>query len=211
MKNYKSIIFGLSALICFVFIISCEQETVNDVNLLTEDLLEASTNSEVVKAEAYTLPKGFENKSPDEINNYLDNLSDNEREKLIENHRIMTFLKVENLHASVHNQLSEGQLFTDILNEQLTPEQLQRLNNFSLDSNDVLSLRHCYYPQYNCSDPVWCSNQITAADNCAPYNWYCSNVIGSGEHVGKKRCGYPDGEIVMWHLYTCYDYLSRCW
>lgn len=198
MKNNKSIIFGLLALFIFsIVIISCQQELLTDTDLLTEDLIASSTDDDMAKADAYILPKGFENKSSDEVISYVNDLSESELEKLAENYRIKTFLGTENLYKTIYNQLKAGELFTDInLSEKLTPEELQRLNNFSL--NDVVSSRHCPefdYPQYKCHDPDWCGSK--------KYHSKCGSTADGRKWCGisaayRRYCGYPHGTLVIW-------------
>jgi len=197
MKNYKSIIFSLTALFVFsVFVISCQQE------VITEDLIE-STSDNLAKVDTYVLPKGFEDQSSGEIISYVNDLSDSELEKLAENYRIKTFLDTEGLYETIYDELEDGQLFMDIdLSKQLTPEQLQHLNNFSL--NDVITFRDgcdegANYPQYNCHDPAWCG-AVRQNTNCYSDTQYCNTP---GEVVTERYCGYPHGVLVHWIWYSC--------
>lgn len=186
-----------------ILIFSCQQE----MDLPVEDSFETQMNDNVGQIDTYALPKGLGYQSSDKIISYVDNLSKNELGKLSENYRVKTFLEVENLYQSVYSQLNEGELFTDMdLGKQLTSDQMQRLNDFSL--NDISSLRDCYttpnYPMYKCHDPSWCGSKKHIAFHCYSNNWYCASSK-PGETVKQQYCGYPHDVLVRWHLYTCHN------
>lgn len=208
MKHYKFIILSISILLIgSIFITSCQQEVLTDENVLSQDLFESDETR--VASEAYVLPKGLESKTPEHIISYIENLSDDKRKELMENYRIKAFLQIEGIYTSVYNQLEEGGLFINIdLESYLTAEQLNHLSEFSLDS--AISSRCCDYPMYNYHNPDWCGTKRHKATNCNPYNWYCGNTHMSnsnapGETVKEQYCGYPHGELVRWHLYTCHS------
>jgi len=206
MKNYKfNILICSVLLIGLVFITSCHHQALIDENTLSNELLE--TDNIKTATEVYTLPKGLEKNTPEYIVSYVEDLSDDERGKLSENYRVQMFLELENLYESAYNQLNEGELFTNSnLNDILTSEQMQHLNDFSLD--DLALLRDCYttpnYPMYKCHDPEWCGGKKHIATNCYSGNWYCGSSR-AGETVEQQYCGYPHGVLVRWHLYTCHN------
>lgn len=174
MNFFKSISFGLLTLVMVSFLMtSCGKESISE-----QTNIEQVANDDVSIASIMVLPKGYDqNLSEQEIQEHLSNLSETERTKLIENHRIASYLVEMDKFDEVNEAMDYGQTFTEVnLSDFLSASELAKLNGYSLELEpDVIDERgnwwswtviwegyvcggsycQCYYKYYRRECNVW--------------------------------------------------------
>lgn len=150
MKTFKLSFFSLLAVFAFsTFITSCKSDMIE-----TKDISEL--NSEDVPNSSYMyLPKGYNFLSEDEINEYIVNLTENEKEKLHKNYLTAAYLESISKKESIEDNMKDGETFEDIeLSDHLDGQELAEQNAFKVE--DIATPRGCwpvfiqtgYYPQW---------------------------------------------------------------
>jgi len=177
----KSILFSLMAIVLVtVFLSSCDKYEQSE-NTTVEEISQSSINN--YSDMAFKLPKDYDQLSEENVNEYISNLTNQEIEQLIENHRIVKFLISINLWEEVDAILSKGDILSiENVSKYLTKEQFEELKNFSID-NQV--------------DLRWCSGCVYYNQTCPPDG--CIGVNGieyTYKNYYKRHCdsGYS---------YTC--------
>jgi len=153
MKNFK-INIGLFSLIAIlavsVFFTSCEQDTqIASVQEIDRNVL--------LEGKYYlTPPSGYDEEM---VIEYLDNATDSQIQKMIENYRITNFLLQTGQFWQVKSNLSFGKHISDVdLSKYLTIQQLESLANYQ---PSIIDERGCCvtHPLYGtscwgCSPPI---------------------------------------------------------
>ncbi|GAA4275166.1 hypothetical protein U6A24_17505 [Aquimarina gracilis] len=187
MKNFKLKPLELSLMtlvVLSVIIVSCSKDEVitNEV----ETLLENQELSIIPEQEAGKIylkpPKGFENKTDLEKQQFFDELSEKDANALEENYRISDFLKSKGLLEKAEASLKDGELLSNMnLNKLLSKDQLQLLNNHEVAANNMKNLCQYYYTQY-CTigyacDPLDFNRKRVFAEVCLGqvlYGYFCN-------------------------------------
>jgi len=174
MKNLK-IKFGLfSLLVIFaasVFLTSCQQEVVTDVVPNEQNLEHIQQIPDFDRSETIDMPKGFDVTNNEKVLSFLTNITEEETNILRESYRIKTYLKELNKYDLAYENMSEGDLFTDLnLNSLLSESELLKFGDFTVNISDLDS-RFCWnweYCEYYPSSWLCGNNPLTI------YRDYCN-------------------------------------
>jgi len=187
MKNLKLGLLSLLAVLAVsAFLTSCEQDVITEQ---IDTALEQEENYGADYTElAYKLPKGYDEWTEVEINNYMSELTEVEFNQLIENNRISTFLVNENLWESVDATLTYGEILSKVnVLEYLTDKQIQALNGYTFQSEiDLRACGPCEYAYTQCA-----SNGCKAVNGLTyPHRKVYERTCSGKKYICKRICSF---------------------
>jgi len=170
MKNLK-IKFGLFSLLAVltvsVFLTSCEQDELDSIS--QQEMVQQTNSGEIdnESIEIYTLPYGYDNLSESEQNDYVQSLSEEEFQKLVESRNIIQYF----ISLNKTDLLKENFSYGDIADENtmktyLSEQEVIAYSQF--DTNTQIESRGC------CDDWYYTSGEYTVT-TCAL--WWCNCTV----------------------------------
>lgn len=172
-----------------VLLISCQQETDQIENLkdnsiwqeehaLTEDMFEQGF--------LFMLPKGITNEIEEKA--FYETAEDFDMEKLIENHRVYTYLNSIGKYEDFDNMLKFGEHLSELdFSKLLNKHEYTGLLNYTVDLAEFKNFKHtCHYEWHGeckVAWPCWHSRKIKIYENSCVYwqKWAsCFNLCPRG-------------------------------
>ena len=158
MKNLKTTLNLLTLLLCVsvtVFFTSCKNDVSNTELPAKLEVNQTLDNKTII------LPSGFDNLDA-EID-YLQNISDEEAEKLVANYTVTMFLLQENKLEDVKRNLADFKHISDVnLDTHLSADQLDQLRSFTPENvvesrglNCWTQTGYCYTRKRCCFTDGW--------------------------------------------------------